>query len=244
MLFRRTARRSIIVEMAEYVLLPGLDGTGDLFDPLISVIPSSNGVTRMAYDREVPHSIPSYADQVLSVANGLDDKVVVAESFSSLVLLELLRRGTRPRAAVFCAGFADSPRPFLLRASMWLPMAAIMRIKLRPLALRMACLGMAASDSLVEHTRQVISSVNPEVLAYRLRQVATAQAPNLRMPEVPILYLRAINDRLVPARSADWFRRNVRGLQVQELVGPHFLLQANPVESWDAIRCFSDRLGP
>ena len=55
---------------------------------------------------------------------------------------------------------------------------------------------------------------------------------------VPTLYLRATEDRLVPRSAAASFKRFAPSARVVEIEGPHFLLQANPVETARVISGF------
>ena len=55
---------------------------------------------------------------------------------------------------------------------------------------------------------------------------------------VPTLYLRATEDRAVPAAVSREVHRLKPDTQVVELQGPHFLLQVTPAEAAQAIQTF------
>jgi pimeloyl-ACP methyl ester carboxylesterase len=63
------------------------------------------------------------------------------------------------------------------------------------------------------------------------RPCETPAIPTLDRIRVPTLYLRATEDRFVPRSAAAPFARLASGARVVEIEGPHFLLQANPVEA-------------
>jgi pimeloyl-ACP methyl ester carboxylesterase len=70
--------------------------------------------------------------------------------------------------------------------------------------------------------------VPPQVIRQRLRAVAEVDVrPLLARVEVPVLYLRASEDRLVPSPASAELAAIPR-LRVAEIEGPHFLLQASP----------------
>ena len=54
----------------------------------------------------------------------------------------------------------------------------------------------------------------------------------------PDLYMRAIEDRLIPRSAGDYFARLARTGRVVDLEGPHFLLQARPTIAAAEIRKF------
>jgi len=60
---------------------------------------------------------------------------------------------------------------------------------------------------------------------------------------VPACYLRATQDRLVPARCAATFSALAAEFEVITIDGPHMLLQSRPAECWQAIR-MSRTIGP
>jgi pimeloyl-ACP methyl ester carboxylesterase len=68
----------------------------------------------------------------------------------------------------------------------------------------------------------------------------TAQVP---MIGVPVLYLRATLDRVVPRSAADLIVRLLPHTKVADVEAPHFMLQAKPVESAAEIRAFAREVG-
>ena len=92
--------------------------------------------------------------------------------------------------------------------------------------------------ALVDDVVEVVASVPESVLASRLRLVLdTDEVDTFARCEVPTLYIRGTEDRLVP--DSAWRRMAVvRPLSIAHVPGPHFLLQANPVGAWNAISPF------
>src|SRR6476659_7993753 len=96
--------------MAAIVLMPGLDGTGDLFRPLLGVIPPRYATRVVTYpvDRFIP-----YADLLGVVEQQIGDEVdvvLVAESFSGpLAVRYAAARPERVAAVVLCASFVRPP---------------------------------------------------------------------------------------------------------------------------------------
>jgi pimeloyl-ACP methyl ester carboxylesterase len=156
--------------------------------------------------------------------------VLLGESFSGPVAVALA--GERPAALkglILCASFLRCPSR-LLRALR--PLIAI-GPAVRPPASLMAAflLGRFETTELRERMMKAVAKVPALTLKQRLLAIATVDASrHLADIAVPRLCLRASEDRLVAA--------TIPGNQVVELVGPHFLLQANPTDAAAAIAAF------
>ncbi|HJU69015.1 MAG TPA: alpha/beta fold hydrolase [Gemmatimonadaceae bacterium] len=215
------------------MLLPGLDGTGALFDGFVRVAPP--GVHPEVVS--LPSESFSYAELAECLAPTLrltPDTVLLAESFSGPLAISLAAR--HPVAAlVLCNTFVAPPRSRIFRAF------AIPRLfHMRPPAslVRRYLVGPAASDGLVTQIRAAIESLPPSVLAGRVQAVLTVDvASQLARIGAPILYLRGTEDRLVPESSV---RAVIAAasvpVSVVRLAGPHLLLQTSPMAAWDAIK--------
>ena len=207
------------------VLLPGLDGTGELFAPFVAALPDRLPTRTIAYpERET--DLDALADFVESRLPG-GDVVLLAESFSGLVALTLLPRIRKPiKAVIFCASFAETPRPWLVRIVRGLPFQNRL-IRLAPdVMLRRCCLGRNAPSALVRDFRRVVEKVPPRMFSHRLGLIARFQPPPGMSIKIPCYFLQAANDRLVPAQRAEWFRPRFTPFHLQRLEGPHMLLQA------------------
>ncbi|MGF1499234.1 MAG: alpha/beta fold hydrolase [Elainellaceae cyanobacterium] len=225
------------------VLLPGLDGTGQMFQPLLDELPPELDAYVVNYS---PTDLLDYPNLVEAVAQDLDtrgDVVLLGESFSGPIALELASRDPQSiKGIIFCATFAESPRPLLLRLLNALPLGLILRLPLPTFALRLLCLGLQASGDLVESLRQVLTYVPPATIAYRLRLLNNLRAR--RDPiQIPCCYIQATRDRLVPPRSLFSLQRLIPDLKVVQVPGPHLILQAEPVRCagvvMDYLRCIS-----
>ena len=103
-------------------------------------------------------------------------------------------------------------------------------------------IGQQADDALVRDIAAVVASVPPSILASRVRSVLSVDsAAEFARLTVPTLYLRGINDRLVPD-SACRTMAALRAIEIARVPGPHLLLQANPTASWQAIRTLLESL--
>ena len=167
--------------------------------------------------------------------------IVVAESFSGLVLAKVLGKQIESViGGVFCATFASPPKPVALRLISLLPLETILRIPAPEFVLRRLCLGEDATNQLVSSLKHVLSRLPSSVIARRLRLISKANVlPELSRIAVPCCYIRGIDDRLVPPTCVKQFQASIPSLTEQAIPGPHFLLQAKPKECWSIVQGFT-----
>lgn len=217
-------------EVTTLVLLPGLDGTGKLFKPFLSVLPLDVRTQVIVYPRDRLLSVHEYAEFVKSQLPP-GRIILLAESFSGPVLLTLLSLLEKPvAAAIFCASFAEPPRPLLLRLAALVACTGPLLRSAPDFLLRRFCLGPAAKTEQLELARETLSMIPPKILAHRLKLLAKRHSFLKMQFRIPCYFLQATTDRLVPAKAVDWFRNHFENFQLEKLSGPHFLLQTKPQE--------------
>jgi pimeloyl-ACP methyl ester carboxylesterase len=217
------------------VLLPGLDGTGLLFQPLLEALASRVRSKVIAYPGSESLSLSELARLVVKqLPSG--QSVVLAESFSGLVALTLLTEvASRVRSVIFVGAFAEPPRPFLLRLAPVVSGSAALLRSMPSFVLRQYCLGKDATAAQLNLLREALAAVSPKVLAQRLSLIGARHSFGKTRFNVPAYYISASEDRLVPASCARWFEERFASCGMEELHGPHFLLQARPRESAELI---------
>lgn len=217
------------------VLLPGLDGTGKLFAPLIKQLPKGVDPHVISYPSDRCQSIDELAARVLKQLP--DGKfVLLAESFSGLVAFRLLPHAApRLQALIFAGAFATSPRPWLLGLAALFPFAARGPAYAPNGLIRLFCLGANASKEACREFRTVLAEVQWQVLAHRIGLIAAARPPDVIALECACYYVQGKSDRLVPSSAVKWFQAHIRNLQVLKVAAPHLMLQAAPKECAEAI---------
>jgi len=222
-------------------MLPGLDGTGELFRPLLDVMPRDLRTRVVAYPTQ---RALSYADLLGVIEAQLRDErdaVLVAESFSGpLALWYAAAHADRVRAVILCASFVRPPLPRWLRRFC---VPVLFRVPPTGMAIRRLMVGGDATEPLVRAVKEAIKQVSPGVMAGRLREIMGVDAvAALRDCRAPLLYLAATNDALVGRRGVDGVRAVRPDVRVRYVEGPHLLLQREPVRAWAEIRQFLNRL--
>jgi pimeloyl-[acyl-carrier protein] methyl ester esterase len=105
--------------------------------------------------------------------------------------------------------------------------------------LQHACLNGERDSRLLQRAVTVLRSVPAARIQARLATLATIDVrPLLSSVRVPTLYLRATRDRVVHRRLGRALTERLSNVVVQELDGPHLLLQTRPRECADAILRF------
>lgn len=212
------------------VLLPGMDGTGRLLHEFVLALPVPIRKEILQY---LPDRVLLYDDLAMLVRSMCGDSppfMLMAESFSTPLAIRIAaERPANLRGLVLCAGFATSPVRGVKRwiASIFSPL--IVHAVLPDAAIRFWLVGRDAPSTLVMNAREAIASVKPAVLSARLGAVlACEMRADLQKSAVPILYLQARHDRLVPARCLEEIRRIRPDVRSVVMNGPHFLLQREP----------------
>ncbi len=93
----------------------------------------------------------------------------------------------------------------------------------------MLAAGRDAGQELCGAVRSAVRAVDPEVLAFRLREVMRVDATDylLECP-VPLFYLNGTEDRLLGGAAVRDIRAIRPDVRLIDVKGPHMLLQAVP----------------
>ncbi|HEY3399875.1 MAG TPA: alpha/beta hydrolase [Geothrix sp.] len=225
------------------VLLPGMDGTGIMFEPFLKALADSGFETRVV---RYPAGLASYPACLHYARTQLPKErpfLLLAESFSGPVALALAAEEPEGRLVglVLCGSFAKNPRPGLAWAT---PLLRVLPARRLPRTLiRFLLLGRWKSGPLGSLVDTMLPQVPPATLKGRLLAVGTIdQTALLRHIRVPILALVAAHDRLVPLTATHWLRAHLPTMDIARLQGPHWLLQTRPDAALQAITAFLDRL--
>jgi pimeloyl-[acyl-carrier protein] methyl ester esterase len=219
-------------------MLPGLDGSGELFAPLADLLAEQYHIVVGRYP-----DLPGFDDYVEHAASLLPAEgpvCLLAESFSGPLAIELLARH-RPRivAAVLSATFAVSPRPLLTRIAGWPVAARFTSPPLRRMAIDL--FGLNGGDYPAARTlaRRVTGHGDPAALRHRAAILHRVDVSGL-LPaiDIPVLCLRASRDRVVPAAHMAMLAQGLANARLVDVDAPHLLLQCRPRECAELIHGF------
>lgn len=106
-------------------------------------------------------------------------------------------------------------------------------------------LGRFANPALRQQVADAMAQVPAEVIRVRLREIAICDvSAEVSKVRVPILYLRASDDRLVPRWCGERIASLSPRVNIVEISAPHLLLQCAPRESAVAISRFARECSP
>jgi pimeloyl-ACP methyl ester carboxylesterase len=209
------------------VILPGLDGTGRLLRDFRRAIGPHARTILVSYPADQPLDYTALEAIVRSRLPTRKPFVLLAESFSGPIAISIAaNRPAGLRGLILACSFARNPIPMLAPLG---PSIRLLPIRWAPVALlAWTTLGRYATPTLRSELADALRRVSPSVIRKRLRLVVDVDvSPLLARVAVPILYLRASEDRLVP-RSGSYALAAMPHVRFVEIEGPHFLLQANP----------------
>jgi pimeloyl-[acyl-carrier protein] methyl ester esterase len=212
------------------VLLPGMDGTGELFADFVEALPHTFDIATVHYPPDKFLSYSKLKDLVKSATPIAEPFVLVAESFSTPLAIQFAAANPpNLKGLVICAGFVTSPvhgwSPFV--CSFLAPI--LFTFKLPKFAANLFLVGSNAPPSLLAALRASVSLVQPKVLSARVKAVFACDVrAELGQVSVPILYIQAEQDRLVSASCLDEIRRIKPKVTVASVAGPH--LSVNPIK--------------
>lgn len=221
------------------VLLPGLDGTGELFRPLWHELPVGWSVITHSYPADPRLGYDELTEHAWAALPTDGPLVLLGESFSGPVAIRLAARlGDRVDALILCCTFASNPRPVLgwLRPWVdWLPAPSRLPAGLPSLAL----LGTSAPASARSRFEDVLARLPAALVRARLKMVMQVDVcTELAAVRAPVLYLQARDDRLVPRNAGRQIVETRPGTKLVSLPGPHALLQVAPRPAAAAMAAF------
>jgi pimeloyl-ACP methyl ester carboxylesterase len=230
--------------MPTLVLLPGMDGSGRLFDPFIAALWPGAAVKVVRYPPDQALSYAALASLVRSQLPTAEPYVVLGESFSGPIAVSIAAAGAPGCVGlVLCCTFVRNPRPALsfLRPLLagaplhWAPLGPLCRL----------LLGRWSSAALRGAVAGAVAQVAPAVMRGRLLSVLSVDVgAQLGQVAVPLLYLRAGRDRLVPRSASALVAALNPRTQIVEIAAPHCLLQTVPEAAVAAIHSFMQRVHP
>jgi pimeloyl-[acyl-carrier protein] methyl ester esterase len=219
-----------------------MDGSGTLFSEFISALPPGVQPLVITYP---PNKPMGYTDLEALTRERLPSRpfILLGESFSGVIAVALAAGAPSTlRGVVLVGAFVRSPIPALRGFRSVLGCLPIWRIPIRIAAT--VLLGRSSSASARNRLAAAITAVAPATWRARLSAVLSVDAvEKLSRVRVPVLYLRGRSDRVVPRSAWYLIKSGLPSARIVELDGPHFLLQAKPVECAAQVTAFAREAG-
>lgn len=219
------------------VVLPGMDGTGELLAHFLTCLGVHRGVHLISYSTQDA----GYSELVSFVADRLPKErfVLVGESFSGPIAIEIAAKDSRVVGLVLASSFASHPLPSILAPLArfvdlaWVPKSAIFAV----------LLGSRGTPVLRHQLLRVIEGLRPEVIRIRSAEVLKVdKRKELLEINCPLLCLHGRFDRLVGKAHVEAISAARPQCQIQWFDAPHMLLETNSEEAALAISNFCSDL--
>lgn len=215
------------------VFLPGLDGTGLLFDEILPLLTPALKSTVVAYPCKTAASPAELLQRIDASLPENEPYFMLAESFSGPLALRAVGKMRNPPVAlILCSSFGCSP--VSKTASLVLRLFAASGFSKLPIPkwlIRRYLLG-DAPENVILSFRQAMSRLSNRALASRFQVLAGYDHDFVPTSlKLPILYIRALQDRLVHKRDLTWLQHRFPHIRICEVDSPHFVLQARPQQS-------------
>jgi pimeloyl-[acyl-carrier protein] methyl ester esterase len=227
--------------MIKLVLLPGMNGTGRLFTNFIAAFQPEFEPVVANYPTDLCKNYLELEVVARSFLPRGSPFVIVAESFSGPIAITIAASSPPGLVGlVLCCTFARNPRRLI---GLLKPLLHLIPFKSQILGpVNRLCLGKYSTAETRFGLRGALSLVRPEVLRHRIESVIAVDVSHkVSEIRVPILYLRATRDSLVPRSAAEHIRKLSRNVDIRDLDGPHLLLQTKPAQAAEIILEFSRR---
>lgn len=235
-----------LLPVLRLVLLPGMDGTGDLLASLVNALAPSMPVEVVRYPG---HDALGYDDlhRFILARMTVAPFVLLGESFSGPLAISIA--ATRPaglRGVILSCTFAQNPRPafsFVSHlADNWVSRKIPPHLLTRLVSPFL--LGRFASTQLRNSLEQALRQLSPQAMAKRTQEVLHVNVRDkLKQIHVPVMYLQATQDQVVPASAAQSLKQDLPSMEIVKIEGPHCLLQVSPAPAALAIQSFCRKLG-
>lgn len=217
------------------VLLPGLDGTGELFFPIIPFLENHFEIHVVKYTNQI-----TFSDYVEGAEKQLPTGVpvsLVAESFSGPIAMSLLAMDrSRFHASVLSATFCKSPLPLLTGISKHVPEMLFSSNPASKAFLDLLVTGSNASPEIRSKSRELLDKVSRRKFQQRIVLVNEVNmVEELKKIEVPLLYIQATKDRIVLSDSGAEIMKHTKNMQIIKVDGPHMILQVQAKRCADLI---------
>jgi len=229
-----------------FVFLPGMDGTGILFEPITLLWPKEEPppvVISYPSDRFLNYDeLDAYVHPKLPTN---EPYVLVAESFGGPLATRIaVEKPPLLRGLVLSATFARKPKGWIGTLGEFIVGPYLFHQPYFNVVGRWVMKEQGLSGWQIDFLLRAIGHDRPEILAARLREALEVDAlADLKNCPVPVLCLYAQRDLLLSKRCHELIGEATPNVRMVGLDTPHFLLQAKPAEALHEIRMFAQFLG-
>jgi pimeloyl-ACP methyl ester carboxylesterase len=221
------------------VLLPGMDGTGKLLQPLVHALGDRIETQVIDYPAHEKLGYPELIDRIVAqIPTDGTDFAILAESFAGPIGLTLAQQHHPGlRGLILAVTFAIPPRKQLLQLTKLLPMPWLLAQPVPCWLAGRIMMGPAPPEDRLDALCSVMKEMDPEVIANRFEEVRDLELDPTAI-ELPVMYIQATDDLLLPESAVDDVRQFVRNLTVHRLEGGHLVLETQAEKAAELVADF------
>jgi pimeloyl-ACP methyl ester carboxylesterase len=239
---RTGPRASATLESVTLIVLPGLDGTSILVEPIVAALEAKVRIVVVEYPQRGPTAYADLEPLVAEQVRRAGPCVLLGWSFGGPLALRVARQDPeRVRGVVLCASFVRSPRLWLARWRFAAAPAVVGTIRAL-WRLRLWVPGNASPEFRLAK-RRTWRAVGARSLAARAREVLAVDArSDLAECRAPILCVAGSRDRAVPAHNAREIVAGARSAELVTIAGSHMALFTSAREAAVHLERFLSRV--
>jgi len=211
-------------------LLPGLDGTGELFEPIIPYLEHKFEISIIAYSSQ--HSFLKLVEYARSQLPSNNNISLVAESFSGPVAISMLAQDNVSFGpSVLCATFTKSPYKLLADLAKHLPESVYDLDSINQIALDLFGINKTTTKDVRNQVLDALKKTGPKTLKARIKILSELDVSDeIANIQVPLLFIQAEQDKIVSKSTVHKQMLGFDNIRFASVKGPHLLMQANPQE--------------
>jgi pimeloyl-ACP methyl ester carboxylesterase len=229
------------------ILLPGMDGIGDLFAPFVQALQANSQYKKIKtiVVNYPTNEVLSYVQLIQLVSAHIPSNqpyILLGESFSGpIAILLAAKADSQLKGIILSCTFARNPRPQLSKLSFMLPTLPINEM-IMPFANKFLMANFS-DENVAKMLFTAIQKVSPNVMRARLDAVINVDyTESLQKIKVPILYLQGKSDYLVPSSAGKYIVEQVKNVELIALNAPHLLLQIAAKEAAEKVQSFIKKI--
>jgi len=220
-------------------LLPGLDGTGELFDSFVSAFSNPSQIVVCRYPADAALGYSELAQIVLTQLPCDEPFVLLGESFSGPIAVAVA--ATQPsmlRGLVLVNTFLTNPRPVLLSLCIKLPDQLLTSPP--DTFLKWMLRGAEKNAIPFAQLQSTLTGLSPKVVRSRLVSIANVNVESdARDVRVPVCIIQSISDLAVSKAASNSLVHSFEHCRIELLTTSHFLLQTLPKASSSIVEEFA-----
>lgn len=203
-----------------------MDGTGQLFSPLINTLPNNIEYILISLNKLQASTYLAQAKEISNLV-GDDRLIIIAESYSGNIAYMLSKiLNDQILKIIFIASFLSAPIR-LIKITSVIPTWFMDHKFIPDCILNYFCFSGYGNAEHVKMVRNSIEQVAPKTLKQRLKNMNNIESTKQQL-NTEVIYIQPTQDRLVSSRAFKKLVNMCTNIKIHNVAGGHFIAQTNP----------------